>query len=122
MTDLTSTLLNSNTSTNSGRHPPEFSKARSGTNFLAMLSSQVRAPPSGYRRGIVPFEPHRVAQQGQVSRPLHWKSHGQIKLSLMLICVLVVYYLLVRSLSVFAGRGEHTRCLGVSEGVNTHAK
>ena len=81
-----------------------------------MRLSQVRASLSGLRRETFPFEPPRMAQQVQVNGTPHWKSHGQVKLSWMLIYVLVVHYLVVNSLPVLAGRGKHTRFLSEMEG------
>lgn len=79
-----------------------------------MRLSQVRAFPLALRRGNFPFEPPRMAQEGQVNGPLHWKSCRQVKPSWMLV-VLIVHCLVVHSLPVHAGRGRH-RFLGEKEG------
>lgn len=76
-----------------------------------MRLSQVWASLPGLRRETFPFELPLMAQQVQVNRTLYWGSHGQIKLSWMLIYMSIVHYLVVHSLSVLAGRGKHTRSL-----------
>lgn len=70
----------------------------------------VKASSSGLRRETFPFKPPREAQQGQVNRPLHRESHGQIEFSLKLLCdVIYVIKLFVYSLLVLAGRGKRTK-------------
>ena len=70
---------------------------------------QVRASPSELRE-TSPFEPPREVQQGQVNRPLHRESQGQIVFSLMFINVLII-----NSLPVHAERGKEM--FGMEEGI-----
>lgn len=81
-----------------------------------MRLSEVRASLSGLRRENFPFEPSRMAQQVQDNGNPHWKSHGQVKLSCMLIYMLVVHCLVVNPLPVLAGRGKHISFLSEMEG------
>lgn len=92
----------------SGGDPLLNRLVRSGLTYRLMRE---RASPSGQRRETVPFEPPREAHQGQVNRPLHRESHGQIVFILLFINVLVV-----NSLLVLAGNGKRTRFLKEMEG------
>ena len=100
---------------NNGRYKLE--KKSSVRGLLPLCSSRCKGPLTpDTGGGLSPIEPILMAQQGQVNRPPHRKSH---MLGLMFVIMLFVPFFCVHSLSVLAERGELHLCNNVIRGRGT---